>query len=169
MIWLDILLAIPMAWFVYKGIRKGLIYELSSLVGLVIGIFCSIKFSKYVSSLIDIDGEYSILIAFFITFVAVYLLSLFLGKCIEGLVKLMKMGVLNNIFGGLFGLMKCICVLSVVLYYLSLIDSNKIIISDKVQNESILYRPVEKAGNILIGSLKTYVEAKKNKQINANE
>ena len=79
------------------------------------------------------------------------------------------MGVLNNIFGGLFGLMKCICVLSVVLYYLSLIDSNKIIISDKVQNESILYRPVEKAGNILIGSLKTYVEAKKNKQINANE
>ena len=101
MYWLDIVLAIPMAWFVYKGFRKGLIFELSSLIGLVVGIYCSIKFSKYVSTLIGIEGEYSILVAFFITFIAVYLLSLFLGKCIEGLMKMMKMGIMNNILGSL--------------------------------------------------------------------
>ena len=96
MTWLDILLAIPMAWFVYKGFRKGLIFELTSLVGLVVGIFCAINFSKYVSTLIGIEGEYSVLVAFFVTFIAVYLLSLLFGKCVEGLIKMMKMG-LNNI------------------------------------------------------------------------
>ena len=78
MYWLDIVLAIPMAWFLYKGFKKGLIFELSSLIGLVVGIYCSIKFSKYVSTLIGIESEYSILVAFFVTFIGVFLLSLFL-------------------------------------------------------------------------------------------
>lgn len=161
MIWLDILLVIPMAWFVYKGVRKGLVFELSSFIGLVIGIFCSVKFSKYVSTLIGLEGEYSVLVAFFITFIAVYLLSLFLGKCVEGLIKLMKMGVLNNILGGVLGLLKCVCVLSVVLYYVSLIDYKHVVISSKVREESLFYQPVERTGNLLIGGLKTYVESKK--------
>lgn len=161
MYWLDIVLAIPMAWFVYKGFRKGLIFELSSLVGLVVGIYCSIKFSKYVSTLIGIEGEYSILVAFFITFIAVYLLSLFLGKCIEGLMKMMKMGIMNNILGSVFGLLKCVCMLSVVMYYVVLIDFDKVIITDKTREQSLFYQPIERTGNLLIGTLKDYVQEAK--------
>ena len=161
MYWLDIVLAIPMAWFVYKGFRKGLIFELSSLIGLVVGIYCSIKFSKYVSTLIGIEAEYSILVAFFITFIAVYLLSLFLGKCIEGLMKMMKMGIMNNILGSVFGLLKCVCMLSVVMYYVVLIDFDKIIITDKTREQSLFYQPIERTGNLLIGTLKDYVQEAK--------
>lgn len=161
MYWLDIVLAIPMAWFVYKGFRKGLIFELSSLVGLVVGIYCSIKFSKYVSTLIGIEGEYSILVAFFVTFIAVYLLSLFLGKCIEGLMKMMKMGIMNNILGSVFGLLKCVCMLSVVMYYVVLIDFDKVIITDKTREQSLFYQPIERTGNLLIGTLKDYVQEAK--------
>ena len=164
MYWLDIVLAIPMAWFIYKGFRKGLIFELSSLIGLVVGIYCSIKFSKYVSTLIGIEGEYSILVAFFVTFIAVYLLSLFLGKCIEGLMKMMKMGIMNNILGSVFGLLKCVCMLSVVMYYVVLIDFDKVIITDKTREQSLFYQPIERTGNLLIGTLKDYVqEAKENR------
>lgn len=165
MYWLDIVLAIPMAWFLYKGFKKGLIFELSSLIGLVVGIYCSIKFSKYVSTLIGIEGEYSILVAFFVTFIGVFLLSLFLGKCIEGLIKLMKMGVLNNILGSIFGLLKCVCVLSVVMYYVVLIDFNNVIITNKTREQSIFYQPIERTGNLLIGSLKDYVQEAKEKRI----
>lgn len=161
MYWLDIVLAIPMAWFVYKGFRKGLIFELSSLIGLVVGIYCSIKFSKYVSTLIGIEGEYSILVAFFVTFIAVYLLSLFLGKCIEGLMKMMKMGIMNNILGSVFGLLKCVCMLSVVMYYVVLIDFDKVIITDKTREQSLFYQPIERTGNLLIGTLKDYVQEAK--------
>ncbi len=165
MYWLDIVLAIPMAWFVYKGFKKGIIFELSSLIGLVVGIYCSVKFSKYVSTLIGIEGEYSILVAFFVTFIAVYLLSLFLGKCTEGLIKLMKMSVLNNILGSIFGLIKCVCVLSVVMYYVVLIDFDNVIITGKTREQSIFYRPIERTGNLLIGSLKNYVQEAKEKRI----
>lgn len=170
MYWLDIVLAIPMAWFVYKGFRKGLVFEFSSLIGLVVGIYCSIKFSKYVSTLIGIEGEYSILVAFFITFIAVYLLSLFMGKCIEGLMKMMKMGILNNILGSVFGLIKCVCLLSVVMYYVVLIDFENVIITNKTREQSIFYQPIEKTGNLLIGTLKDYVnEAKENRAAKEEE
>jgi membrane protein required for colicin V production len=134
------------------------------LIGLVVGIYCSIKFSKYVSTLIGIEGEYSILVAFFVTFIAVYLLSLFLGKCIEGLMKMMKMGIMNNILGSVFGLLKCVCMLSVVMYYVVLIDFDKVIITDKTREQSLFYQPIERTGNLLIGTLKDYVqEAKENR------
>ena len=159
MTWLDILLAIPMAWFVYKGFRKGLIFELTSLVGLVVGIFCAINFSKYVSTLIGIEGEYSVLVAFFVTFIAVYLLSLFLGKCVEGLIKMMKMGVMNNLLGAVFGLLKMVAMLSVVLYYVAIIDFKGMILTPKLKQESVFYTPIDKVGNLFIGNLKSYVDA----------
>ena len=159
MTWLDILLAIPMAWFVYKGFRKGLIFELTSLVGLMVGIFCAINFSKYVSTLIGIEGEYSVLVAFFVTFIAVYLLSLFLGKCVEGLIKMMKMGVMNNLLGAVFGLLKMVAMLSVVLYYVAIIDFKGMILTPKLKQESVFYTPIDKVGNLLIGNLKSYVDA----------
>ncbi len=162
---LDLLLAIPIGWFVYRGIKRGLIFELFSLLGLIVGIYAAIKFSAFISEKIAIEGEYSILITFFITFVAVVLLSMFLGKCVEGFIKVMKMGVLNNILGGTLGLLKAVCIISILLYYITLIDSKHVIISKSVEEKSLFYQPIEKAGNLLIGNIKTYVaiaQAKRN-------
>ncbi len=45
--WLDIVLAIPLLWFTYKGFRNGLIIELASLAALILGIFIALHFSFY--------------------------------------------------------------------------------------------------------------------------
>ena len=82
----------------------------------------------------------------------------------------MKMGILNNILGSVFGLIKCVCLLSVVMYYVVLIDFENVIITNKTREQSIFYQPIEKTGNLLIGTLKNYVnEAKENRAAKEEE
>ena len=77
---------------------------------------------------------------------------------------MMKMGIMNNILGSVFGLLKCVCMLRVVMYYVVLIDFDKVIITDKTREQSLFYQPIERTGNLLIGTLKDYVqEAKENR------
>ncbi len=155
---LDIFLAIPLCFFIYKGFRKGLVYELAALAGLVLGIFAAIHFSTFVSELLGFDGSTSVLVAFFITFVAVVVLSYFVGKFADSVMKMLKLNILNKLAGATFGMLKCVCILSVLLYYITYIDFEEKLLTAETKENSILYKPVEKAGNMVIGQVKNYVE-----------
>lgn len=155
---LDIILAIPLCFFIYKGFRKGLVYELAALAGLVLGIFAAIHFSTFVSELLGLGGSTSVLVAFFITFVAVVVLSYFVGKFADSVMKMLKLNILNKLAGATFGMLKCVCILSVLLYYITYIDFEEKLLTAETKGNSILYKPVEKAGNMVIGQVKNYVE-----------
>ena len=164
MTFLDIILAIPLCWFIYKGFRKGLVYELAALAGLILGIFVAIHFSTFISELLGLEGSTSVLVAFFITFIGVVILSYFVGKFADGVLKLLKLSILNKVAGAIFGMLKCVCILSVLLYYVTYIDFKEKLITKETKEKSILYKPVEKAGNLVIGSVKDYVEQHRNSE-----
>ena len=44
---IDIILIIPLLWGAFMGFRKGLVLELASLVGLILGIYGAIKFCDF--------------------------------------------------------------------------------------------------------------------------
>lgn len=155
---LDIILAIPLCFFIYKGFRKGLVYELAALAGLLLGIFAAIRFSTFIAELLGMEGSTSVLVAFFITFIGVVILSYFVGKFADGILKILKLSFLNKVAGAVFGMLKCVCILSVLLYYITYIDFKEEFITSETKESSILYKPVEKAGNMAIGSIKEYVE-----------
>jgi uncharacterized membrane protein required for colicin V production len=80
------------------------------------------------------------------------------------------MGILNKIFGGLLGFLKSVCIISVILYYISILDYKEMILTKSVKEKSVFYSPVEKTGNLLIGKMKDYVEeAKKQNWKNSEE
>lgn len=154
---LDIILAVPLCFFIWKGYRKGLIYEVATLVGLVVGTYVAVRFSCFVAEKLNMKGEGSVLIAFFITFAAVVALSFFIGRTFVGIIKLVHAGFLNNLLGAIFSMLECVCILSVLLYYIAIIDSHENILTNNTTTESILYNPINETGNKLIGRLKTYV------------
>lgn len=154
---LDLIMAIPLGFFIWKGYKKGAIFEIATLAGLMGGTYIAIHFSCRVAQLIELQGEYAVLIAFFITFVAVVVLSFLFGKMIEGVVKLVKVGFLNNLLGAVFSMLQCVCILSVILYYINVIDSREALLTPTAKSESALYKPVNKMGNHLIWRLKNYV------------
>ncbi len=154
---LDIILAIPMAYFLWKGYKRGLIFEVASLVGIVAGCWAACRFCERVADMLDFSGEWAVLAAFFITFVAVLLLSMLLGRCVKNIFKMVKLGFIDRLAGALLGFAKAICILGVFLSYVELIDHNEELLKRDVKDCSKFYKPVHKVGNSLVASLNTYV------------
>ena len=155
---LDIILAIPLCYFIYKGWRRGLIFELAALVGIIVGCWAAIHFSTWVAEMLKLEGEGSVLLAFFITFVGVVVGAYFLGKAIEGFIKMVKADFFNKLLGALVGMVKCLCVLSILLNFILLVDHNHVLITPKVREDSKLYKPTYTIGNKLTATLKNYIQ-----------
>lgn len=111
----DIIVVIIIGIFAIKGLKNGLIKELGSLVGLIAGIFISIRFSCFVEDLLKDKGgftsEYLPLISYAITFIGVVILVLLCTKLLDQFVKLIKLQWLNRIAGICFGTLKIIIIL----------------------------------------------------------
>lgn len=155
---LDIILAIPLCYFIYKGWRRGFIFELAALAGIIAGCWAAIHLSTFVADALGIEGERTVLIAFFVTFLGVVIGAYFLGKAIEGIIKMVKANTLNKLLGAIFGMAKCLCVLSILLSFVLIVDKNHVIITPETQQESKLYKPTYTIGNKLTTALKTYVQ-----------
>jgi membrane protein required for colicin V production len=153
--WLDIVLAIPLLWFLYKGFRNGLIIELASLAALVLGIYAALHFSFYVQGYLEENFEiaenYLYIVSFAITFLIVAIVVYLAGKIIHKLVSIVALGLLNRLAGGLFGLLKAALVLSVILYFINGFDQG--LIKSDVKDSSILYDPIESIVPMIIPRL----------------
>ena len=154
---IDILLAIPLLFFIYKGWKKGLVREVATLVGLLAGIWACVHLSQQVAEWLNLDSENSILIAFIITFIAVLVLTYLLGRCVEGLLKAAKLSLLNRLAGALLGAVKALCILAVLLNYVVMFDKQETVLKPDMKKSSLLYRPVYNVGNRLTASLKQFI------------
>lgn len=158
---LDILLAIPLCVFIFKGWKRGIIFELATLIGILVGAWAAGHFSTAVAEALDLQGDGAVLIAFFITFLAVIVGTYFLAKTVEGVIKVVKINFLNKLLGAVLGMLKCLCVLSILLNFIMLIDRQQVIITPEAQAESILYKPTHKIGNKLTDTLVNYIHEKR--------
>jgi membrane protein required for colicin V production len=153
--WLDIVLAIPLLWFMYKGFRNGLIIELASLAALILGIYAALHFSFYVQGYLEENFEiaenYLYFISFALTFLIVAIIVFLAGKIIHKVVSIVALGFLNRLAGGIFGLLKAALVLSVILYFVNGFDPG--LIKSDVKDKSILYDPVESIVPMIIPRL----------------
>ena len=157
---IDLVISIPLGYIIYKGFKRGLIFELISLFGIVLGSMAAVRFSHWFADLVGI-GEEALLVAFFIIFIGVVILSLFAAKLLERFVKLVHVGALNNIAGALFGLLKGVCILGVLLYLFAVVDIKEKVLTHNAKQQSLLYHPVERSGKRLVGQIEYYVRDRK--------
>lgn len=155
---IDILLALPLLFFIYKGWKKGLVREVATLVGLLAGIWACVHLSQQVAEWLNLDSENAILVAFIVTFIAVLVLTYLLGRCVEGLLKAAKLSLLNRLAGALLGTVKALCILAVLLNYVVMFDKQEAVIKPEVKKSSLLYKPVYNVGNRLTASLKQFID-----------
>ncbi|MBP5528379.1 MAG: CvpA family protein [Bacteroidales bacterium] len=158
---LDILLALPLFFLIFMGWKKGLVREVATLAGVLVGVWASIHLSQQVAPLLGLDGESAVLIAFIVTFLVALILTYLLGRCVEGLMKAAKLSLLNRLAGALLGAVKALCVLAVLLNFLVMVDSNEMILKPAVKENSLLYNPVYTTGNWLTSHLKEYIDEHK--------
>ena len=146
--YLDIIILSLVALLVINGVMKGFIISLASLIALVLGIYIAVNFSNYIEVVLKDHlhpGQTWLpILSFTITFLIVVIVVMLLAKALEKLVDLVGMGILNHIFGGIFGLIKGVLLVSVILFIISSFDPKEKLIIPRVKHESMLYGYVSK-------------------------
>ena len=144
--YLDYILLMPVLYGLYRGFSKGLILELASLIALVVGIYGAMHFSSftfdYLSNYIEIEATYLQLASYGLTFIIIVLVITLIGKIITFLIKMVALGFINRMMGAIFGGMKALLILSVILLFFDRLNKQFVIVKEEVLNTSVLYSPM---------------------------
>lgn len=145
---LDLFILIPVVWGCIRGFSKGLIIELATLAGLVLGIMAAYHFSSLVSGYLreyfTIGEQAARIISYVLIFLLVMLMAYLIGKIIEKVVDMVALGWLNKILGALVGLIKGAVIAGFLLFIIVSADKNEKIISRQTKERSMFYQAVSK-------------------------
>lgn len=144
---IDIILALPLLWGAFIGFKKGLILELASLVGLILGIYGALKFSDYtaqqLSDNFEISPEWMGLLSFLLTFIIIVVLIFLLAKILDKALKMVALGLVNRILGLIFGVIKYALIVSVLMYFFHNLNQRFAFVSESIMQESLLWKPLQ--------------------------
>jgi membrane protein required for colicin V production len=144
---IDILLIVPLGYAAWRGFKKGFIIEVFTLLALLVGLYAGIHFSDWTANLIkgnvDMEDSYLPVIAFTLTFLAVGAMVYFAGKMLEQMVRVVNLSPLNKILGVVFGLIKMVYTLSVVLILVETYDERGDFLPEDQKEDSLLYAPIK--------------------------
>lgn len=157
MTWLDILLAVPLCWLIFLGWKKGLVREIATLAGVLLGLWAAMHLSGEVAPMLDLDGESAILIAFIVLFLVSLVVAYLIGRLVESIMRHAKLSVVNRLLGALLGACKALVVLAILLNFIVMIDGKERLLPAATKEKSILYHPVYKTGNRLTAYIKDYI------------
>ncbi len=145
--WIDFVLLIIILLGIVHGLIKGLILELSSLIGIVIGI-CTARFfyedfAVFLKDWLDISSGYAKPLSFVVIFLAVAVLLHIVAIIIDKFVKKIALGWFNRLLGGVLGGFSCVIILSIMIYAFGIFNAKIELVSQQTIEESVLYKPVE--------------------------
>ena len=155
--YLDVLIAVPIIWGIYKGWQRGLIFEVAMLIGLILGFYLAFKFSSLFETLVGkfVSGPSNVLpyVTFFVVFVSVIVVMILLAKFLEGVLKITNLTPINQVAGAVSGGIKFALTMSVILSIIRPVDVRLNMISAKTKSESKLYSPVLNIAHYLFPAL----------------
>ena len=145
--YLDIIIAIVLLIFGLKGLRKGLIVEVVSLLAFGAGIYGAMHFSDFTAErlqdFMEIKPQYLNTIAFVLTFIILVVLVNLIGRLISKAIKSMNLGFFDKLGGFIFGAIKGVLLCSTFVLVLNNLQWTGII-KEEVRKNSFLYTYVEK-------------------------
>jgi membrane protein required for colicin V production len=155
---LDAVIAVPLIYGAWQGFRKGLIYEIAMLIGLILGIYLGFKFSgvlfEMLQKVLPDQGHLLHYISFFIVAGIILVIFIFYAKLLETVLKINSLNLFNKVAGGAFGLFKLALALSVIFWLLLPFEKTISLIPEKSRKESLLYQPVLNTASWLAPAVK---------------
>ena len=148
--YIDIILFILLLFSAIGGLRNGFVAEAVSLAALIFGIWGAIKFSYITSDFLvenfNMNSEHLGIISFIVTFLFIVILVHIVGRMIKKFVGFVLPGIIDHLAGLIFGIVKSVLILSVILVIFDKIDNNVHILSKGAKTKSHLYEPVRSFG-----------------------
>lgn len=159
---IDIILAIFLTYFAFRGFSSGFIISIATLVGLVIGFYAASHFSEFTANWLQHDmglkSSNIRLIAYIVTFVIVMVLIFLLGRFMTGVVKTVGLGIVNRLAGAALGIAKGLLIASFVFLLFNRIDPRERLLTAAQKKGSFLYKPVSALAPAILPMLQKYTE-----------
>lgn len=144
--YLDIILLIPLVFGFISGLKKGLVFEVASLVALIVGAWGAVKFSYIIADLLfvtfDWTSPYMGLISLAITFTLIVITVNLIAKLLDTLIDAVALGFINTLAGGVFGLLKSGIFIGVIILILNAFVKNANIIPEEIRVNSVVYQTI---------------------------
>ena len=139
---LDIILAIPLLWAIYRGFTDGIIVQLGGLVGLFLGVWLAFRFGEPLGIWLGVDISMAKVAGFLIIVVAILIVMAILGRMLRGLCKIAGLGTFDHIGGMIFGACKILLILGILLSGFDKLNDQEQWISPTELSKSLLYKPM---------------------------
>ena len=141
--YIDIILLLPLLYGAYRGFSRGLIIEVATLLGLLLGVYIAIKFSGYTEDFLrdflNLSSESLSYVALGVTFLIVVVAISLLGKMLTKLIDIISLGMVNKLLGTVLGIAKYFVFLCIVLFIIEALDGKFQFINEEVKEKSLLY------------------------------
>jgi len=135
---IDIVFLLLMIGAIIKGIQKGLILSLFSLLAYIIGLAAAVKLSAVVANRLasthTIQGKWLPFVSFILVFLVVTLLVRLMGSFIQQFADTLQLGGLNKIAGIILYALLFGIVFSLILFYAAQL---KFIDDDTIQHSMV--------------------------------
>lgn len=137
---IDLIIAVPILYFAYKGAMNGLVKEILNIVGLALGIFLTFKYMDALSVILEpfFDDKTAAYIPFLsaaILFLGTLGIIALIGYLTKELLKAVKLSAINRILGATFGIIKSGMIVSTILLLLAGFNIPK----EESRDQSLLY------------------------------
>jgi membrane protein required for colicin V production len=119
----DILILVILGIFLLKGVFRGLLREVCSLLGLVVGgllaFYLHVPLSQWFLEMFHWPSQLCVTISFLLVFILTVLIFSALGYLLNRFATLTLMTGLNRILGAIFGMAQGVVLLSLIVFALN--------------------------------------------------
>jgi membrane protein required for colicin V production len=155
--YIDMFIMVLLVYAVFRGITRGLVLQLASLVALIAGIFLALKFSGFTAHYLvkhwALDYEYLYMVSLAITFALVFIMINILGNMLDKVIQTSRLSLINKLAGAFFNICKVMLIMGVLLLFIDRVDNRISILPKKAREGSFFYKPVTSATLFLFPSL----------------
>ena len=162
---LDSLILLPLLIGLVRGLMKGLIVEVTSIVAIVLSFWgaqsWSSTFAAWLMQQFMWGEAASIVVAYALLFTGIALILNILARLLSKLFQKIQLGWLNRLLGGIFGTAKWGIVIVVLVLCLHNLDKQFQFIQPELKEKSVVYTTLTPYAEKAWGEIKSQVEAKK--------
>lgn len=152
--YIDLFLLVILLFAMVKGYQRGFVYELAVLGAFFLGLYMAFHFADwlnpYILKVADINGKTLSVISFFLMFLGVSIGIQLLAKLLTGLIEITALGMFNRIAGIIFGGLKMLLFLSLIIFFFDKADEKYQWLPAEMKSESKLYYSMRNLAPLLL-------------------
>ena len=157
--YLDIILSLILFYGLFKGFTRGLIIEAASLLSIIVGILGALAFKPMIESLLSyfLSNEKlpSSIILFTASLILIILGINFFAKNLTKFIKLVSLGGINKVLGGIFGVSKYVLLISILFVFVDQFSFMFEFFESNFLEESVMFESLKNVGYYIIQLLES--------------